>query len=182
MRWRDARRHGGLDGLQVRFYPGRPLKLGIAKRRRLVRLLLKGPMARGYRANLWTTARIAELVEREFDVRYHPDRIGRLMHSLGWAPEKTEKRALERDEEEIERWRQKERPRIKNTAELGAHLVFADESGFLLIPNAVITWAPQGQTHIHRHRQVAAGQDLRHFRHFCKPQAASPWSLLPTLL
>jgi transposase len=36
---------------------------------------------------------------------------------------------------------------------LGAHLVFADESGFQLIPNVVQTWAPQGQTPIHRHRQ-----------------------------
>ena len=36
---------------------------------------------------------------------------------------------------------------------MGAHIVFADESGFLLIPNVVRTWAPQGQTPIHRHRQ-----------------------------
>jgi transposase len=41
----------------------------------------------------------------------------------------------------------------KNPARLGAHIVFADESGFLLIPNVVRTWAPQGQTPIHRHRQ-----------------------------
>jgi transposase len=41
----------------------------------------------------------------------------------------------------------------KNAARLGAHIVFADESGFLLIPNVVLTWAPQGQTPIHRHRQ-----------------------------
>ena len=41
----------------------------------------------------------------------------------------------------------------KNAARLGAHIVFADESGFLLIPNVVRTWAPRGQTPIHRHRQ-----------------------------
>jgi DDE superfamily endonuclease len=41
----------------------------------------------------------------------------------------------------------------KNAARLGAHIVFADESSFLLIPNVVRTWAPQGQTPIHRHRQ-----------------------------
>jgi transposase len=34
----------------------------------------------------------------------------------------------------------------KNAARLGAHLVFADESGFLLIPNVVKTWAPRGHT------------------------------------
>ena len=36
---------------------------------------------------------------------------------------------------------------------MGAHLVFVDESGFLLIPNVVKTWAPRGQTPVHRHRQ-----------------------------
>src|SRR5208337_613402 len=41
----------------------------------------------------------------------------------------------------------------KNATRLGAHIVFADESGFQLIPNVVQTWAPQGQTPIHRHRQ-----------------------------
>jgi transposase len=41
----------------------------------------------------------------------------------------------------------------KNATRLGAHVVFADESGFLLIPNVVRSWAPQGQTPIHRHRQ-----------------------------
>src|SRR6266436_3455312 len=41
----------------------------------------------------------------------------------------------------------------KNATRLGAHIVFADESGFQLIPNVVQTWAPQGQTRIQRHRQ-----------------------------
>jgi len=40
----------------------------------------------------------------------------------------------------------------KNAARLGAHLVFADESGFLLIPNVVKTWAPRGRTPLLRHR------------------------------
>jgi len=34
----------------------------------------------------------------------------------------------------------------KKPARLGAHIVFADESGFLLIPNVAKTWAPVGQT------------------------------------
>ena len=40
----------------------------------------------------------------------------------------------------------------KNAARLGAHLVFVDESGFLLIPSVQKTWAPCGQTPILRHR------------------------------
>ncbi|MGA3315840.1 MAG: IS630 family transposase [Candidatus Korobacteraceae bacterium] len=41
----------------------------------------------------------------------------------------------------------------KNAARLGAYLVFADESGFLLIPHVAKTWSPQGCTPVHYHRQ-----------------------------
>ena len=99
--------------MRVRSSPGRPLKLGRTQRRRLVKLLLKGPMAQGYRTNLWTTARIAVLIEREFGVHYHRDHIGRLMHRLNWSHQKPERRALERDERTIERWKPKDWPRVK---------------------------------------------------------------------
>jgi len=79
MRWRDARGVWSRS-LQVRCSPGRPLKLDQAQRN-AGWFLLQGPLAHGYRTNLWTTARIAELVEREFKVQYHSDHIGRLMHA-----------------------------------------------------------------------------------------------------
>jgi transposase len=115
MRWRDSRRRGGAQALRVRCSPGRPLKLDQAKRKRLVNLLLQGPIAHGYRTNLWTTARIAAVIQREFGVQYHRDHVGRLMHSLRWSPQKPERRALERNEKAIEGWKQKDWPRIKTT-------------------------------------------------------------------
>jgi transposase len=115
LRWLRARRRGGPDALRVRSSPGRPPKLGPTQRRRLVKLLLQGPLAHGYRTNLWTTARIAVLIEGELGVRYHRDHIGRLMHSLNWSHQKPERRALERDEQAITRWKQKDWPRVKKT-------------------------------------------------------------------
>ena len=41
----------------------------------------------------------------------------------------------------------------KGALRLGAHLVFVDESGFMLTPTVVRTWAPRGQTPIFRHSQ-----------------------------
>jgi transposase len=43
-------------------------------------------------------------------------------------------------------------PGKKNAARLAAHLVFIDESGFLLIPSVHKTWSPVGQTPIVLHR------------------------------
>jgi transposase len=61
-------------------------------------------MASGYRTELWTTARIAEVIWKRFRVRYHRDQVGRIMHGLGWSHQKPRKRALERDEAKIRRF------------------------------------------------------------------------------
>lgn len=115
MRWMRAWRRGGAKALRVGVSPGRPPKLRPTQRRRLVRLLARGPLAHGYRTNLWTTTRIAELIQHEFGVPYHRDHIGRLMRSIGWSHQKPDRRAVERDEEAIARWKQQEWPRVKKT-------------------------------------------------------------------
>jgi transposase len=115
MRWRDARRARGEAGLNPKPVPGRPAKLTLPQRKRLVRLLLKGAMAHGYRTQLWTTARIAKLIKDTFGVSYHRDHIGRLMASLGWSYQKPEKRALEHNDTTIEEWKRTQWPRIKKT-------------------------------------------------------------------
>lgn len=121
MRWRNAVRSAGPKGLKVRKSPGRPAKLTAAQRTRLEMLLLAGPQACGYRTDLWTTARIAAVIRKEFRVRYHPDHVGRLLHRWGWSPQKPERRALQRDEAGIARWIARDWPRVKKTPRGWAH-------------------------------------------------------------
>lgn len=109
-------------------------------------------MALGYRTDLWTTWRVAEVIRRHLGVRYHPNHVRRLLVGLGWSYQKPERRARERDEAAIERWKRVRWPAVKKLRRLGAHLAFLDESGFLLIPHVRKTWAPRGQTPILRHR------------------------------
>src|SRR5512139_3530391 len=97
MRWRDRRRRGGETALRVRSSPGRPPKLAAVRCRLLLKLLLEGAMASGYPTQLWTTARIAEVIRQKFRVEYHRDHVGRLMHRLGWSHQKPQREALERD-------------------------------------------------------------------------------------
>lgn len=120
MRWRDRRKKEKDGVYEVRASNGRPPLLDARQKRNLARLLIKGAMALGYRTDLWTTARVAEVVEREFGVRYHRDHVGRLLHGIGFSCQKPDRRALERDEARIERWKKEEWPRIKKTPQTWA--------------------------------------------------------------
>lgn len=115
MRWRDARQNGGEEALKVRFSSGRPSALSEAQRKQLVKRLLKGAMANGFSTELWTSARVARLIQQHCRVRFHRSHVARLLHELGFSCQKPQRRALERDEARIEEWKRKEWPRIKKT-------------------------------------------------------------------
>ena len=115
MRWRDRLRLLGEAGLKVGSSPGRPPRLSAQQRKRLLSDLLKGPGAFGWRTEVWTTARIAQLIKSGFDVSYHPAHVGRLMHALGWSHQKPERRALQRNEAAIADWKTRNWTRVKKT-------------------------------------------------------------------
>ena len=115
MRWRNAWRRLGVDSLKVRFSPGRPRRLTRRQERRLVRILLQGAVANGYRTELWTTKRVAEVIQRTFHMPCHFNTAGQLLRRLGWTHQKPEGRALERDERAIKRWKRKDWAQAKKT-------------------------------------------------------------------
>ncbi len=119
MRWRDRRARVGERVFEVGASPGRPPKLSLPEKRRLVRLLAKGPRAHGYATDVRTCDRVRRLIWREFRVRYHRDHVGRVLHQLGLSPQKPERRALERDEARIERWKRTRWPQVKKTQRAG---------------------------------------------------------------
>ena len=65
--------------------------------------LKRGPQALGYETALWTSWRVAYLIEQECGVKYHPSQAWRILRQLGWSCQRPTGRALERDEEKIRR-------------------------------------------------------------------------------
>ena len=114
-RWNATFRKSGDGGLKARPTPGRPSGLDVKTRRRLEKALLRGAKSAGFPTDLWTCPRVAQLIHDRFGIRYHVDHIGRLLHALGWSPQKPQRRAVERDEDEIRRWIKEEWPRVKKT-------------------------------------------------------------------
>lgn len=114
-RWRARHDTHGAEGIAAKPAPGRPSKLNESNRAKLEEFLLQGARAAGYSTNLWTCARVAKLIRQRFRVRYHPHHVARLLRSMGFSPQKPERRARERNESEIQRWVKEEWPRVKKT-------------------------------------------------------------------
>lgn len=112
-RWNAVHRKEGVKGLKAKPAPGRPPRLDAPTTAKLESALLAGAQAAGFPTDLWTCPRVVALIHDRFGVRYHPDHVCRLLHRLGWTPQKPQRRAVERDEERIQTWVKREWPRIK---------------------------------------------------------------------
>jgi len=112
-KWIAWHRGKGPRGVEARPTPGRPRRLDAGSRKKLERILLKGPRAAGFDADLWTCARVAAVVHREFGISFHKDHVGRVLRQMGWSMQKPESRAIERDEKKIRRWVRESWPAIK---------------------------------------------------------------------
>jgi transposase len=112
-RWRQAYEAGGPAAMAATPHPGGVSKLTDGQRKRLVRMLLDGPGKHGYATQLWTLARVAELIAVRFGVQYHPSTVWHILRGMGWSCQKPERRARERDEQAIATWRRQDWPRIK---------------------------------------------------------------------
>jgi transposase len=144
-------RRKGKAGLKPRPTPGRPPEMLGPQKRELIGLLRRGACAAGYSTEMWTTRRVAEQIQRHWGISYHPGHVWKILIGLGWSCQKPERRAIQRNPWKIRQWKQRDWPRIKKTRRLRAHLVFLDESGFMLIPPVLRTWAPVGRTPVLRH-------------------------------
>src|SRR5258708_4706845 len=103
--WMHAAAAGGRDALRHHTSPGPPAKLAPEQRRLIADCLWHGAEAYGFRGDVWTCARVAQVIDWEFGVSYHKDHVSRVLKELGWTPQIPITRAVQRDEEAIARWR-----------------------------------------------------------------------------
>jgi transposase len=91
-----------LAKLAAKPHPGPKPRLDDARLKELEGLLLQGAKAHGWRTELWTAARAAELIERHFGVAFHPEHVRKVLkRRLRWTSQKPQRRAKERDEAAI---------------------------------------------------------------------------------
>ena len=116
LRWEKALERGGIEALKAKPHPGKPPKLTDEQKRELENILLRGPLAAGFPTDLWTLKRVAQVIERQFGVKYHPSHVWKILRGMGWSAQKPERRARERDEVAIRQRREGTWPEVKKNS------------------------------------------------------------------
>nr|WP_202409232.1 IS630 family transposase [Deinococcus xianganensis] len=143
-KWRQRLRHQG--SLEATFASGPPRRLPDEQIADVMALLQAGPDPHLYPDQRWTCPRVREVIGVKFDVWYHVDHLGRLLHAWGFSRQKPTKRATEQDQEAVIGWIETVVPELEKKVEDGETLAFLDEVGFSLKPTVSRTWAPCGQS------------------------------------
>jgi len=111
--WIKRGREGGMEALQAHPPKGVSPRLTAEQKAQIPELLAKGAEAYGFRGDVWTASRVAEVIKRTFGVRYHRDHVGKVMREAGWSRQKPVERASQRNEEALKKWSEERWPDIK---------------------------------------------------------------------
>ena len=111
--WKRVLDESGINGLREMADAGRPSGLKAADFKWLDAALHQGAQAHGFGTPLWTIKRVAALIKRRFDRRYSTVHVWRLLGGMGFSSQKPERRALERDDAAVQRWKKKDLPALK---------------------------------------------------------------------
>jgi transposase len=113
-RWYRSWQTGGRDALAGVDRLGRTPRLSNEQLAEVETALLAGPKANGFGTDMWTLARVADVIERVTGVRYSPSQTWLILRRrLGWSRQRPARRAVERDDAAIQAWVKRDWPRIK---------------------------------------------------------------------
>lgn len=114
-RWADQiASNGSAAGLKKVGRAGRIPRLGSAELAKLEKILLAGPEKAGFPNALWTLDRIAEVMRKQFGVKYHSGHVWWILRrKMGWSCQRPVGRARERNEAAIADWQDNIWPALK---------------------------------------------------------------------
>ncbi len=111
--WLRRAREGGREALRTQPPPGPRPRLTEEQRKDLPQVLARGAEAHGFVGDVWTTARVAAVIRRDYGVRYHPAHVSRLLRAIGWSVQRPLRRASQRKQAAIEEWQQERRAALE---------------------------------------------------------------------
>lgn len=110
--WHSQFIAGGADALAIK-KPGPEPRLTQQQLVRVREAIVAGPTAHGFKTQLWTLERIAELIYKLTGVRHHPGYVWHLLGRMDLTCQKPECQAKERDQDAVDHFVDVEWPAIK---------------------------------------------------------------------
>ena len=110
--WLKRGRERGVEGLRRHPAPGRQPRLTAEQLAQLPALLDRGAPAYGFRGQVWTCKRVADVIRRTFGITYHPAHVSRLLHAVRHSVQRPVARATQRNEVAIQAWWQERWPAL----------------------------------------------------------------------
>lgn len=111
--WKALLDEGGIEALRTVPERGRPAKLDEGQLASVRAAILQSPTEHGFGTDLWTLRRVGVVIERLHGVRFSQPHVWRILGSLGFSPQKPDKRAIERDDDAVRRWKRSTWPALK---------------------------------------------------------------------
>lgn len=102
--WLARAEAGGKDALKSHSAPGGQSKLSAEQLASLPELLARGAEAYGFRGAVWTRARIRQVIEAVFGVKYHVNHMSFLMRKIGWTQQQPRRIATQQNQAAVETW------------------------------------------------------------------------------
>jgi len=109
--WNEYREKGLLEGHRS----GRPSRLSGEEKEQLEDIVDSGPVAYGFHTGVWTSPMIAQVIEDEFDVRYHPGHVRKLLKRMGFSVQRPTTRLIQADPRKQNKWIRYTHPNLKKS-------------------------------------------------------------------
>jgi len=152
-RWLRLYRQIGEGALAPIPHHGRTPKLLPSQEAAVLRWVTQSPRDFGFRTELWTAPRLAQLILRDWGIVFHPRSLNHWLTQRGVTPQMPVLQPRERNQQAIDAWLQRDWLRIQERAQKRqAHIVLIDEAGLLLAPLLRRSQAPRGRPLILKHR------------------------------
>ena len=156
--WKALFDEGAIDALRAVPLRGRPAKLDNAQREELRRAVLQNPTEHGFGTELWTLKRVGVVIKRMHGIKFSQSQIWRILGSLGFSPQKPDKRAIERNEDVVRSWKRNKWAALKKSRPRGKADRICGRVGYQRAPHPD---AHLGTQRTHSHHPVSLQLDTR---------------------
>jgi len=111
--WLGQYESHGWEALLEGHRSGRPKQLTSAQLSDLDGIIDSGPVAYGFSSGVWTSPMIGRVIEEEFQVRYHPGHVRKVLKALGFSVQRPRRKLAQADPAQLNRWQRYTYPRLK---------------------------------------------------------------------